>query len=200
MLRRLFGQTEKTQDDSKLEASLEKTRSGFMGRIGSIFQANEITEELWEELEEALIMGDVGMAVTTKLVEQTRARGHPRSLRDQGGHRDLAPVLEQVGRRGLLHALGRLHRVVNAHQPLYGIGGVRCEAREDARHLVAVVVRLAHGADGNRHHRDEGLVGRVRRDPVSERLWLWEVSDNPRKGAATNAVQIAEEMLARRLL
>ncbi len=44
--------------------------------------------------------------------------------------------------------------------------------------------------------RDEVLVGRVRRDLDSERLWLWEVSDNLRKGAATNAVQIAETLAA----
>lgn len=74
MLRRLLGREEKTIDDQKLEQSLEKTRSGFMGRIGSIFQANEITEELWEELEETLIMGDVGMDVTMDLVEATRNR------------------------------------------------------------------------------------------------------------------------------
>ena len=43
--------------------------------------------------------------------------------------------------------------------------------------------------------RDEVLVGRIRRDLHSDRLWLWEVSDNLRKGAATNAVQIAEEMI-----
>lgn len=43
--------------------------------------------------------------------------------------------------------------------------------------------------------RDEVLVGRIRRDLNSNRLWLWEVSDNLRKGAATNAVQIAEEMI-----
>lgn len=43
--------------------------------------------------------------------------------------------------------------------------------------------------------RDEVLVGRIRRDLGSDRLWLWEVSDNLRKGAATNAVQIAEEMI-----
>jgi len=47
--------------------------------------------------------------------------------------------------------------------------------------------------------RDEVLVGRIRRDLGSERLWLWQVSDNLRKGAATNAVQIAEEMIRRRL-
>jgi aspartate-semialdehyde dehydrogenase len=47
--------------------------------------------------------------------------------------------------------------------------------------------------------RDEVLVGRVRKDLGSERLWLWQVSDNLRKGAATNAVQIAEEMIRRGL-
>ena len=37
------------------------------------------------------------------------------------------------------------------------------------------------------------LVGRIRRDPSHERcLNLWIVGDNLRKGAATNAVQIAE--------
>lgn len=45
-----------------------------MGRIGSIFQANEITEDLWEELEEMLSMGDVGMDTTIELVETTRNR------------------------------------------------------------------------------------------------------------------------------
>jgi aspartate-semialdehyde dehydrogenase len=49
--------------------------------------------------------------------------------------------------------------------------------------------------------RDEVLVGRVRRDPTVERgLALWIVNDNLRKGAALNAVQIAETLLARRLL
>jgi aspartate-semialdehyde dehydrogenase len=36
-------------------------------------------------------------------------------------------------------------------------------------------------------------VGRVRRDPfVKNGFWLWVVADNLRKGAAANAVQIAE--------
>jgi aspartate-semialdehyde dehydrogenase len=46
---------------------------------------------------------------------------------------------------------------------------------------------------------DAVLVGRVRRDLGSDRLWLWQVGDNLRKGAATNAVQIAEEMIRRGL-
>jgi len=41
--------------------------------------------------------------------------------------------------------------------------------------------------------RDEVFVGRVRKDPfVKNGLWLWVVADNLRKGAATNAVEIAE--------
>ena len=74
MFRRLFGKEEKSEDDVKLEASLQKTRAGFLGRITTIFQENEITEELWEELEEALIRGDVGMNVATTLVNKTRQR------------------------------------------------------------------------------------------------------------------------------
>jgi len=44
--------------------------------------------------------------------------------------------------------------------------------------------------------RDETFVGRIRRDPfVKNGLWLWVVADNLRKGAATNAIQIAEELI-----
>jgi aspartate-semialdehyde dehydrogenase len=44
--------------------------------------------------------------------------------------------------------------------------------------------------------RDEVFVGRIRRDEtVPNGLHLWVVSDNLRKGAATNAVQIAEEWI-----
>jgi aspartate-semialdehyde dehydrogenase len=50
------------------------------------------------------------------------------------------------------------------------------------------------------HNRDEVFVGRIRRDLSKEKcLNLWIVSDNIRKGAATNAVQIAEYMAANNL-
>jgi aspartate-semialdehyde dehydrogenase len=49
--------------------------------------------------------------------------------------------------------------------------------------------------------RDEVLVGRVRADTASGAgLALWSVNDNLRKGAALNAVQIAEALLERRLV
>ena len=44
-------------------------------------------------------------------------------------------------------------------------------------------------------HQDLVLVGRIRRDPtVPHGLAMWVVADNLRKGAATNAVQIAEAL------
>src|SRR4051812_6887643 len=49
--------------------------------------------------------------------------------------------------------------------------------------------------------RDEVLVGRIRRDPSHERcLNMWIVGDNLRKGAATNAVQVAELLHERGLV
>jgi aspartate-semialdehyde dehydrogenase len=50
------------------------------------------------------------------------------------------------------------------------------------------------------HNQDDVFVGRIRRDLSREKcLNLWIVSDNIRKGAATNAVQIAEFMAANKL-
>jgi aspartate-semialdehyde dehydrogenase len=73
-------------------------------------------------------------------------------------------------------------------------------AREALRQAPGVVV-----LDDPKHHRvplatiaagrDETFVGRIRRDPtVPHGLNLWLVADNLRKGAATNAVQIAERL------
>jgi aspartate-semialdehyde dehydrogenase len=51
------------------------------------------------------------------------------------------------------------------------------------------------------HEKDEVFVGRLRRDETQPRtLNMWVVSDNLRKGAATNAVQIAEYLIAQRLI
>ena len=45
--------------------------------------------------------------------------------------------------------------------------------------------------------KDETFVGRIRQDAFNKKgLWLWVVADNLRKGAATNAVQIAECLIS----
>jgi aspartate-semialdehyde dehydrogenase len=82
---------------------------------------------------------------------------------------------------GLLIETERPLDVDGARRALAGFPGV--ELFDDARALPTPL-----GVAG----RDVVQVGRVRREPGGRRLWLWQVSDNLRKGAATNAVQIAE--------
>ncbi len=81
---------------------------------------------------------------------------------------------------------------------------------EQCRELLADapgVIVLDNPADGiyplaiDAAGRDEVFVGRIRRDPSHERcLNMWIVGDNLRKGAATNAVQLAELLVQRELL
>lgn len=77
-----------------------------------------------------------------------------------------------------------------ARQAVAAFPGVRL--MDDPSHNVFPTPRDVAG-------RDDVFVGRIRKDLGSARLWLWQVADNLRKGAATNAVQIAEEMIRRGL-
>jgi len=80
------------------------------------------------------------------------------------------------------------------------------ECRELLAHAPGVAV-VDSPADGvyplaiDAAGRDDVLVGRIRRDPSHERcLNMWIVGDNLRKGAATNAVQLAELLVERDLI
>ena len=52
---------------------LAKARSTFSSYLGSMLSRADITEETWEELEEALIRADVGVGVATGLLDELRA-------------------------------------------------------------------------------------------------------------------------------
>ncbi|HZV74143.1 MAG TPA: aspartate-semialdehyde dehydrogenase [Conexibacter sp.] len=100
--------------------------------------------------------------------------------------------------------------VVNGHSEAVNVETREPLSPERARELLAAapgvtvlddpgagVYPMAIEADG----KDDVFVGRIRRDPGNERsLDLWIVADNLRKGAATNAVQIAELLHERGLL
>jgi fused signal recognition particle receptor len=86
----------------KLDRSVEKSRTGIFARIASVFEsARPIDDALWDELEELLIQGDVGVATTDQLLEilrnevtlgnVTEARGLHRVLQDE-----LVQSLEEV--------------------------------------------------------------------------------------------------------
>ena len=61
-------------DEQKIERSLSRTRQSFFGRIGALLERGEITEDTWEELEELLILADVGASTALALVEGLRER------------------------------------------------------------------------------------------------------------------------------
>lgn len=67
--------------------------------------------------------------------------------------------------------------------------------------LVDEPAQQAYPMPMDAHERDQVFVGRLRRDESQPRtLNAWIVSDNLRKGAATNAIQIAEYLAAQKLI
>ena len=56
----------------KLGQSLKKTRDSIFGAIGAMVTASEITDEMYDNLEEQLILADVGADVAMDLVDQLR--------------------------------------------------------------------------------------------------------------------------------
>jgi len=67
--------------------------------------------------------------------------------------------------------------------------------------VVDDVANLKYPMPLDAHNKDEVFVGRIRRDESQPNtLNCWIVSDNLRKGAATNAVQIAEYLVAKHLI
>ncbi len=104
MFRRFFGGEERTeqeikQEEKKIEQSVQKTRSGLFGRITTLFQSEEpITAELWDELEELLIAGDVGAETSLKIVEQVRGKVEKKGLKRASEARSLlkAELVERL--------------------------------------------------------------------------------------------------------
>ena len=53
---------------------LSKARSAFSGEIGSVLSRSKIDDDTWDDLEEALLRADVGVGLTTDLLDSVRAR------------------------------------------------------------------------------------------------------------------------------
>lgn len=67
--------------------------------------------------------------------------------------------------------------------------------------VVDDIANLKYPMPKDAHERDEVFVGRIRRDEsMPNTLNMWIVADNLRKGAATNAVQIAEYLVRKELV
>jgi len=70
-----FGFTKKKEaDQEKLAKSLKKTRRGVFSAISDLFQANEIDDEMWDDLEALLIQADIGVDTALTLVAALRRK------------------------------------------------------------------------------------------------------------------------------
>ena len=68
------------QRSNPFKMSLSRTRQLF-NRMGNAFRQNEITDDLWDELEESLIGADVGPSTSAWLIEQLRKRALEEHMR-----------------------------------------------------------------------------------------------------------------------
>jgi aspartate-semialdehyde dehydrogenase len=139
---------------------------------GSFAPGDDHTDEERKLINETRkILGDAEIAISATCVRVPVVNGHSEAVNVQT-RRELSP--ERA--RELLEAAPGVTVLDNPQAALYP---------------------LAIDATG----KDDVFVGRIRRDPGHERaLDLWIVADNLRKGAATNAVQIAELLDRRGLL
>ena len=75
----LFGFGKKEKD--KMKDGLEKTRTGFWGNILNTLTGSKIDDDLYDSLEEQLILADVGGEVAIKLVDELRDRVQQKGLK-----------------------------------------------------------------------------------------------------------------------
>ena len=68
---------------SKIKQGLKKTRTGVFGQINSMLKSfSKIDKELFEELEEILIMGDVGMKTSQKICDLLKEKVKKEKIKD----------------------------------------------------------------------------------------------------------------------
>ena len=83
----------------KISQSLARTRHSFFGRVTELLGVSEVTDELWEELEELLIQADVGVKTTVELVERLQDRVNNDRIRD-------AEMVKEILKSELMGILG----------------------------------------------------------------------------------------------
>ena len=78
-----------------LKKGLEKTRNSIVGNIESLFGAyDEVDDDFYEELEEALILSDLGMETTVRIVESLRKKAREQRLKKPEEVREL--LVEEI--------------------------------------------------------------------------------------------------------
>ena len=76
-----FGKKNKEKEQEKMKTGLEKTRTGFWGNILNTLTGSVIDDDMYDDLEEQLILADVGGEVAVRLVDKLRDRVHEKGLK-----------------------------------------------------------------------------------------------------------------------
>lgn len=84
---------------SRLAAGLAKTRNSIVSGIESIFSGSSIDDDFYEELEEILIMADLGINATTSIIENLKQKVKENKIKEPSECRELlkASMKEQMG-------------------------------------------------------------------------------------------------------
>lgn len=67
--------------DDKFRQGLQRTRTGFFGRIAQMLGGAELTEDTWDEIEALLVQADVGVQTTAVLLDRVRNRVRRENIR-----------------------------------------------------------------------------------------------------------------------
>lgn len=137
-----------------------------------VFQENGYTKEEMKMIKETnKIMGDDSIRVTATTVRIPVMGGHSESVNIE--------FEEDFDLNELRELLAKQHGLIVVDDP----------------------TNLKYPMPKDAHGKDEVFVGRIRRDESQEKtVNLWIVADNLRKGAATNAIQIAEYLVKKELV
>ncbi len=85
---------EKKNIFSKLKDGLNKTRESFSSKVNSVLSAfRKIDEEFFEELEETLILSDMGVTVSSKIIEELRIQAKEQKITDP---QEIKAVLKSI--------------------------------------------------------------------------------------------------------
>ncbi|MGI5891392.1 MAG: signal recognition particle-docking protein FtsY [Bacillota bacterium] len=98
----------------KLQKGLLPTRGNLLGKVGALFSGQRISDDLYDELEEALIQADVGVTTSCFLVDQLRCRVKGEKISDptllQGLlEEEITSLLQKSQAGGLQPVAGRLN-------------------------------------------------------------------------------------------
>jgi fused signal recognition particle receptor len=87
----VFKNNQKKKEAEKYRIGMEKTRKNTFSRLKRLFSTyNEITEELFEELEEIFVMADIGVDTVVKFIDELKADPRVKSLKSAS---ELSPII-----------------------------------------------------------------------------------------------------------